>query len=179
MKYCAYCGSIVDDSFQVCPYCLGPVSNAVCPRCGNTYAGPFCPDCRERDEAEKAAEQARREREQAEEEENKALVAKTILTVLIPWFGGYFLIREHVKSGYRIFGIVWCCFIAISIGFSSFFPNGYRIVSVLFYLSPNIVYLFRMRKSLLKSGELELKLTLAAVIAILAVSIMGCLVNAS
>lgn len=45
MKQCAYCGSEIEDSVTICPFCSASSFAKKCTRCGAEYNGSFCPKC--------------------------------------------------------------------------------------------------------------------------------------
>jgi len=177
MKICSYCGGTVDDSVFTCPHCTSASFQYLCPRCGGAYEGPFCPTCREKDEAKSAEAVAAAARQEAEDRVNKGLGWKTVLTVFFPFIGGYFLIKEHVKPGFKAFGIIWCSLLALAVGSGDSNPAEVGILAVLMCLGPIIVYLYQARKTLLAPGNASGRLLIAAFACILFASIAGCLVN--
>ena len=177
MKVCSYCGGTVEDSVYTCPHCTSNSFRYYCPRCGGTYDGPFCPACREKDEAMRAEAAAAAVKADAEERANEGLGWKTALTVFLPFVGGYFLIKEHVKTGFRMFGIAWCSLFALIVGFEEGGQVESNILAVLMCLGPVIVYLYKARKTLLAPGNAKGRLLVAACACVLFASIAGCLVN--
>lgn len=178
MKICSYCGGTVEDSVYTCPHCTSASFRYLCPQCGNAYDGPFCPACREKDEATRAAAEAAAVKAEAEDKANEGLAWKTALTVFLPFVGGYFLIKEHVKTGFRMFGIIWCSLFALIVGGDS--DSGSvegNLLAALLCLAPIAVYLYQARVSLLASGNVKGRLLIAAFACILFASIAGCLVN--
>lgn len=156
MKECAYCGGTVSDDVTTCPHCSGIEFKNKCPICGQAIEGTFCPDCAARQAKEEAEARAKAQEDLAEQatidEANSGLVWKTVLTVFLPFVGGYFLIKEHVRTGFRAFAIIWCAFLAISVASAEGGSAGGNVLAVLMCLAPIGLYLFKSRKRLLGIG---------------------------
>jgi len=121
MKVCAYCDSFVSDDASLCPHCSSAKFLIQCSRCGRVHEGLECPYCRQAAEEDRKAAEAARQAEAAAREEsaerakaNSKLAAKTVLTVFLPFIGGYFLIKKHVNAPNRVFAIIWCFFFAFT-----------------------------------------------------------------
>ncbi|MBR0403915.1 MAG: hypothetical protein IJI68_01750 [Eggerthellaceae bacterium] len=177
MRICSYCGGTVEDSVYTCPHCTSSSFQYFCPRCGEAYDGPFCPACREKDEAAHAQAQEAAAKAVAEDRANEGLAWKTALTVFLPFVGGYFLIREHVKTGFRLFGIVWCSLLALVVSESETSSAEVNVLAVLMCLGPIIAYLYQARKTLLAPGNTQGRLLIAACACVFIASIAGCLIN--
>ena len=177
MKICSYCGGTVEDSVYTCPHCTSTSFKYLCPRCGGAYEGMFCPACRAKDEAAHAEAAAAAAKHQAEGRANSGLGWKTVLTVFFPFIGGYFLIKEHVKPGFRAFGIIWCSLLALVVGSGDNSSVEVGILAVLMCLGPIIVYLYQARKTLLAPGNTGGRLLIAAFACVLFASIAGSVVN--
>ena len=175
MKVCAYCGGTVDDSTLRCPHCASIEFKNKCPRCGKALEGSICPYCSEqgktaREEAAKIQLQA-----EAETRANTGLAWKTALAVLFPYVGGYFLIKDNVHKGFRVFGIIWCCVVAISVGFTSDSDAGIKLIAAALCLAPIAYYLFECRNELLDKSQPSKKLLLAAFVVVLVIVLVGCI----
>ncbi len=70
----------------------------------------------------------------------------------MPYVGGFFLINDNVRKGFRLFGIIWCSFLAIY-GASLSGAFGTKLFVSLFMMLPFIVY--ACRKRLWKWNELD------------------------
>jgi hypothetical protein len=155
-----------------------------CARCGHAYEGPTCPACKEADEAaarvareanEAAAKAAREadEKAQAEFKANQGLVWKTALTFFMPFIGGYFLIKEHVKPGFRVFAIIWCSLLALTMGYSVSGEVGVKIIGSLMCLAPIGVYLYKTRDRLFGQSSLSSIISVIAFCILLVVTLIG------
>lgn len=168
MKVCEYCDATLGDDVLVCPHCSSTKFKNKCPRCGREIDGMVCPACSEADraaaeaeraraEAERAQERARveadRARAEAEQKANQGLAWKTVLTVFVPFVGGYFLIDDNVKSGFRVFAIVWCAITGVSVGSLSGYDMATRVVTSLVCFAPIAYYLFKNRGKYLVAGQ--------------------------
>ena len=168
MKICEYCDATLGDDVLVCPHCSSTKFKNKCPRCGREIDGMVCPACSEADreaaeaeraraEAERAQERARveadRARAEAEQKANQGLAWKTALTVFVPFVGGYFLINDNVKSGFRVFAIVWCAIMGVSVGSLSGYDMATRVVTSLVCFAPIAYYLFKNRGKYLVAGQ--------------------------
>ena len=80
----------------------------------------------------------------ASQRANRGLAWKVVLTVIMPYIGGYFTIVPHARKGVRVFGIIWCALIALVVA-SGDGDVGGRILAMLLCLAPIGVYLVRMR----------------------------------
>lgn len=125
----------------------------------------------------RAEAEAASARENAEDKANMGLGWKTALTVFLPFVGGYFLIKEHVRQGFRVFGIIWCSLFALIIGDSDSGSMESNLLAVLLCLAPIAVYLYQARASLLAPGNVKGRLLIAAFACVLFASIAGCLAN--
>lgn len=140
MKVCEYCGRTVSDSVSTCPYCQAYDFKTVCDVCGTTYDGPFCPACaKAQAEAQAGAERALRE-QAAAYAANQGLGWKTILTIFLPFIGGWFLLRKHVMVGFKVFATIWCLLFAI-VSLTTLDTVGERIVMALLCAAPVVTYL--------------------------------------
>lgn len=110
MKKCSYCDMQVANEVAVCPYCASNEFLSVCGVCGAAYSGSTCPSCAKY-QATHAEELQRKEqaaREQAAKDRaNSGLVWKCVLTFFLPLIGGYFLVGPNVKTGPKVFALVW------------------------------------------------------------------------
>lgn len=177
MKVCSYCGSTVHDNLITCPNCNATALRSICPRCGAAFDGAFCPACEERDEAARMADSERRRLEEAEDAANEGLGWKTALTVFLPFIGGYFLLREHVKAGFLLFGMLWCELFALIVGFQQGSSVGGDVMAVLLCMAPVAVYFFRVRKNMVQPGLTFDKVMAVAAILVLIASLTACFVN--
>ena len=180
MKVCDYCDRRVDDKAVTCPYCASSSFHEICPRCGSAYDGVFCHRCKAEEDrkhaaAESAYEVAQRasEESRAIEKANRGLIWKTVLTVFIPFVGGFFLINDHVRKGFRIFAIAWCSFMALSVAFSASGSAGVRIVSSLLCLAPVAYYLFKRKDRYLENKTAANLAPVIAFCVVLALSLIG------
>lgn len=83
------------------------------------------------------------------------LVLLTVLTVFLPFIGGYFLLKPEVKSGFRIFALVWCTLIGLGcLASESSSDLAVGLVSALLCLGPVIVYAIRVLRDK-KSTEMR------------------------
>lgn len=183
MKVCKYCGSDVHDDMLECPHCSAVSFMNKCTRCGSAYEGPMCPICKEADESAanaareaaeataRAAEEAR-EKAQASQKANQGLVWKTILTVFLPFIGGYFLLNENVGKSYRVFATIWCSVLALSVASSSSGSLGGKVVGSLLCLAPIGVYLFKTRGKYFGQSSLSSKVPVIAFCILLVVTLL-------
>lgn len=168
MKTCVYCESSVQDEVTKCPHCSSTSFVKQCPKCGKGYKGAECPDCEAREEAAKAAEASASQEKLVRDKANSRLALKTVLTVLMPYIGGYFLINRNVKKGFRLFAIVWCFFIAFMMA-ASYDSAATRVVGVLLCLAPVAVYAIREKAWSWREAGLEVKITSVALVVALVV----------
>ena len=166
MKICVYCESSVSDEATKCPHCSSTSFIKQCPKCGKGYEGAECPDCKARDEAAKAAGIAAMQEEGARAKANSHLALKAVLTFIMPYIGGYFLINKNVKKGYRIAAIVWCILLAcIAAPRSS--TVGSSVIGTLMCLAPIAVYTIREKAWLWKEANSEVKITSVVLVVVL------------
>ena len=174
MKVCEYCNSIVDDDTTTCPSCSASLFSKKCEVCDTVYKGAACPECAKREAEARTQAEANRARVEAESKANTGLAWKTALTVFLPFVGAWFLLRDGVKKGYRIFAIIWCCFMALEIGlFVTDQGAGSRALAALLCLAPVGVYLFRHKDGQGEQGGMQGKVPLAAFAAVLVVALGG------
>ena len=173
MKVCVYCDATVGDDVFTCPHCSSTRFKNMCPRCGSTYEGAVCQACAEADRAATEAQEARQAKLEAEQKANGGLAWKTALTVLMPYVGGYFLINEHVKAGFRVFAIAWCGLMALWVGSLTGYPAGVRIASSLLCLAPIALYLYKGRDRYIADGKVAKPWPLIAFAVLLCASIIG------
>jgi len=182
MKECAFCGGDVNDDAITCPHCSATEFKNKCPLCGRAIEGTVCPHCaaeRRRAEAEAQAQaQAARAEQAAAETANTGLGWKTALTVFLPFVGGYFLIKDKVRPGFKIFAIIWCSFMAISVASVDRRSASGNILAVLMCLGPIGWYLFKARNRLLGGGEMKGKIWYIGFAALLAYTVIGAAASA-
>ena len=177
MKVCTYCGNTVEDSLPACPYCNSTSFKYKCPRCGTVSDGSDCPVCIAKDEQKRERERVAREQAVANAEAraraNSGLVWKTVLTVLLPFVGGYFLINDNVRKGFKSFGIAWCALFAVAAGTASGDSStSTRIFTSLLCLGPIGVYLFRFMRGSAAEGVPRSKVPLIAFAVLVVVSLV-------
>jgi len=131
----------------VCPHCSSTSFRNKCPRCGGAYDGAICPACKKADEELAQANQAAWDQAAASAKANSGLGWKTVLTVFVPFVGGFFLIRKDVKAGYRVFAIAWCALMAFMMLFSDGGGAGFRLFSALACFAPIGVYLLTNKRA--------------------------------
>ena len=171
MKVCVFCESVVDDSATSCPNCSANRFKNKCPVCGNVYEGQPCPTCQANNRAAQEAAEQERLKAEAVEKANSGLGWKTALTFIMPYVGGYFLVNDNVRTGFRVFGIVWCSIFAISA--SSLGGNTVlQILSALVCFLPVLIY--AAKKKPWKWNELDshskpLAIAVAAILLIIVV----------
>ena len=182
MKECAYCGGDVNDNETTCPHCSGTEFLNKCPVCGQGIEGTFCPHCAERSKAEEQAQAQAREQARAQaqaeyaeqaaaKEANMGLAWKVVLTLLIPFVGGYFLIKERVRPGFRIFGIVWCTIMGLTTATTPGYSVGINILSSLMCLAPIGYYLYKSRERLLRGGGAQGKAAYIGFVVVLIIAL--------
>ena len=173
MKVCQYCGSTVGDEAVTCPHCSSASFKNKCPECGRMIDGTYCPDCAARRERESSAVEEARKLGEEVARANSGLAWKTVLTVFVPFVGGYFLIRKHVKTGFRLFAIIWCAFLAVSVAATEGGTAGGNVIGSLLCLAPIAVYLYQTRDELLASDNSKGRLVLIAFAALLVFVVVG------
>lgn len=176
MKVCDYCNSIVSDDVMACPNCSASHFSKKCETCGSTYTGAACPTCTQREHDSRMQAEENRKQFEATQRANTGLGWKTALTVFLPFIGGYFLINDNVKKGFRIFAIIWCCLMAIEVSTGpSTQTTGTRLLAAILCLAPVGVYLFRKRGDLAAQSKAGGKIPAAAFGLVLLFSIGGAL----
>ena len=178
MRVCAYCGSTVGDDVVTCPHCSAAVFKEKCPVCGSVTDGSFCPHCASEREREQARAREEGARDEAVANANSGLGWKTALTVFLPFVGGYFLIDDNVRTGFRVFGIAWCALLAVSTATGGGGSAAASVLGSLLCLAPIARYLFRSRESLLAEGNATGKAWIAAFGVLLVYVLAGSLVTA-
>ena len=161
MKVCAYCDSTVDDDVSSCPHCSSVQFKNKCRTCGGTYEGAECPSCRERMQHDHDVSEANRREREARAKATQGLAWKTVLAVILPPIGGYFLINDYVGKGFRYFAIAWCALMAFEMAFLGGYSIGLRAVCSLACLAPIGVYLLRTRAKRAEQSGAKAKTPLA------------------
>ena len=174
MKVCDYCNSIVNDDATACPNCSAAQFSKQCETCGTKYKGATCPECAQHEHDARAQAEADREQRAAEAKANTGLGWKTTLTVFLPFIGGWFLINDHVKSGFRIFAIIWCCLIALDVSLVTTTESAAaRVIAALACLAPVGAYLVRNKDKLLAGNNTLGKASVGAFGVTLVVALVG------
>lgn len=148
MKVCEYCDGVVEDSTITCPYCSATRFKSKCRRCGTVYDGGICPTCQK--ESIRNAELAEKARQDAAaaEKANSGLPWKIVLTVFVPFVGGYFAIRPGINKAARIFAMVWCSLFAFSYAsLPAANVIGMKVILVALMLAPYAAYLINTKDS--------------------------------
>ena len=174
MKVCDYCNSIVNDDATTCPNCSAAQFSRQCETCGAKYRGATCPACAQREHDARAQAEADREQRAAEAKANTGLGWKTALTLFLPFIGGWFLVNNHVKSGFRIFAIIWCCLMALDVSLVANTESAAaRVIAALACLAPVGAYLIRNKDKLLGGNNTLGKVSVGAFGVTLVVALVG------
>jgi len=179
MRVCEYCGGVVGADDIACPHCSASSFVEKCDECGELYTGSSCPACAQKAQEAREAEEAERKRSDAVLKANTGLGWKTALTVFLPFIGGYYLLNNNVRKGYRTFAAIWCCFIALDMAFVSSSGVGAKVIGALACLAPVAVYLLRNKDELSTAQGGKGKLAPAALGAVLLVSLVGAVASPS
>lgn len=172
MKACIYCDRVVADEVLECPSCSSTAFEKLCPRCGERYDGPACPVCKEADDAARNAAELIQGEEAARQKANSNLGLKALLTFVMPYVGGYFLINKRVRKGYRLFAIIWSLIFELSL-LTERVGTIVKIEIIVLSLAPLAVYLIREKAWRWREIDLELKLVTVAFAAALVLSIIN------
>ena len=136
MKRCAKCGQQVAEDASFCPNCGSDTFLVQTGRSGAAAGGAY--------NASKASYEAAQNMSQGQ------LVGFTILTIILPAIGGYFLIKPGVRKGFFTFAVVWVCLNLLAV--LGLIGTGYYAgietaipFAILVAAGPLIAYYFRQR----------------------------------
>lgn len=141
MKVCEYCDSPVADNAHRCPNCGG-----IMPITREVTARPVAPERISLDDGSWSNPYDASSKTSSATISGVNLIWRVLLTLFVPFVGGYFLLMPRTQSGGRVFGLIWCLtFVFTSVVINESGAGG--MLATLVFAGPVIAYAVRKAKA--------------------------------